>query len=360
MLNTVDLFAGPGGITCGFKMAGEYRSLFAVEFNQQAADTYEINHIEVPLIRKDIRRIKKEEILNLLDGQKVDIVLGGPPCEGFSMAGKRDPEDKRNTLFWQLLRISNIVKSRAIMMENVPGLLSLQKGKVFQEVLRAFRDEGYNTDDVILNSRDFGVPQVRKRLFIFAFRGKNPEYLIKSLKKTKKNTVTSGEALSDLPALNPGEEKKVYAGPPENSFQKLLRKNSKYLQSHKAVNHRKYMIERFSYIKKGNGMKEAWEMMPERVKPDKLYAARCRRLDPDKPSYTITSHCLDEIIHPYENRAISPREAARLQSFPDKYKFIGKYVVFHSDEEQDRYEQIGDAVPPLLAKGIAEKLKKFL
>ena len=107
-------------------------------------------------------------------------------------------------------------------------------------------------------------------------------------------------------------------------------------------------------------MEEAWDRMPEHVRPKKLYAARCRRLDPEKPSYTITSHCLDEIIHQYENRAISPREAARLQSFPDRYLFVGKYVVFHSAPEQDRYEQIGDAVPPLLAKGIADKLKKFL
>ena len=201
---------------------------------------------------------------------------------------------------------------------------------------------------------------MRKRLFIFAFKDKDPSIIIDQLKKVKKKIVTSGEAISDLPPLDPGEEKKIYTSPPENNFQMLMRKGSKYLQSHKAVNHRKYMIERFSYIKKGNGMKHAWDNMPDHVRPRRLYAARCRRLDPEKPSYTITSHCLDEIIHPYKNRAISPREAARLQSFPDRYLFIGKYVVFHSAPEQDRYEQIGDAVPPLLAKGIAEKLKRFI
>ncbi|MFC2161625.1 DNA cytosine methyltransferase [Acidobacteriota bacterium] len=360
MLNTIDLFSGPGGITLGFKDARDFQCLFAVENNQQAAETFEINHLGIPVFRKDIRRIKEEEIISTLAGRKVDIVLGGPPCEGFSMAGKRNPEDKRNTLFWQMLVISKIAKVEAIMMENVPGLLSMKSGETFRNILHAFHEFGYRTSYTILDSSDFGIPQKRKRLFIFAFKNIDPNPLVEELDQITKSRVTCWEALSDLPSLGPGEEKKHYEKSPENNYQEDMRKNAKFLQSHKAVNHRKYMIERFSYIKPGFGMKEAWERMPESIKPKRLYAARCRRLDPEKSSYTVTSHCLDELIHPFQDRAITPREAARLQSFPDNYLFTGKYVVFHSSVEQDRYEQIGDAVPPYLAKEIAIRLKTFL
>lgn len=356
-LKTLDLFSGCGGLTLGFKLAG-FESQLAVEFVKEAAETFKTN-LGTEVIVKDIRKVSNREISSKLK-TKIDLIAGGPPCEGFSNAGKRNPLDKRNLLYREILRIARYLKPKIILMENVPALLTMKNGDVINDIRKGLLRIGYQSDFVTLNSADFGVPQNRRRLFIIATKDNNYKRIISDLKKKKAKKLTSVyDAISDLPSLNPGQQETNYFSKPIARYQIKMRKHSKELLNHKAVKHRQEIIERYKYIKPGSGIKEAWQTIPQQFRPKALYAARGRRLHYLNPSYTVTSHCLDELIHPEQNRAITPREAARLQSFPDWYRFLGKYVVFHGSHEQDQYEQIGDAVPPLMAEGIAKVIKRY-
>ena len=361
------------------------------------------------LIHGDIREVKKDLIKKILkerfDTDTVDIVSGGAPCESFSMAGDRKEEDYRNHLFLNIIRIAKEVDSKIIFFENVKGLFSKKidgvPGKMYQAVCDEFEKKdkegyGYNLvsrdkDKVLLLAADYGVPQKRERVFLVSLNNKYPDLKFSYPEhthgdKTWKKHMTVADALYDLPVLSSGEESILYDyslnivkddkilefleimrgvrfhAPEHISFKPT------FLSYHKSVNHRDNILKRMSLIKQGETMIDAsermkknhtWEEFKEYF-PKKLYAARNRRLDENQPSFTVTSHCLDEMIHPKEDRALTPREAARLQSFPDWYIFEGPYVKFHSDPEQDKYEQIGDAIPPLLAYNLGLELVKSL
>lgn len=384
----IDLFSGAGGLTLGFRLAG-YKPLLAIDMNHEAMLTYRRNNPDVVAIEDDIHRVDVEKtldmIVNRFGDDTVDVIVAGPPCEGFSIAGERDPNDPRNRLFEELIRFVKAIKPKVVVMENVRGLLSMKDPNgtlVVHRILRSFKDVGYRVSYKVLNAADYGVPQIRERVFFIATRLNVPILFPKpthapinmSAKKTLdtylgrdhfenlKPYVTVWEAIGDLPPVAPGEEKTVYEMEPFTDYQRWVRQGvpKDGLRNHRAVKHKAYMIERFKYIPPGKGLKDVWDKMPSHLRPRKLYAARCRRLDPHRPAFTVTSHCLDEMIHPYQHRAITPREAARLQSFPDWYVFEGPLVTFHGDPHQDQYEQIGDAVPPLLAKAVAEAVKKML
>ncbi|WP_318509117.1 DNA (cytosine-5-)-methyltransferase [Bacillus sp. T3] len=358
------------------------------------------------LIHGDINKVSNELIMKLLTerfGTKtVDIVTGGAPCESFSMAGKRAHEDDRDELFLNILRISRFVKSKMIMFENVKGLLS-KKNKdesIFENICDEFeandRETNYflasrNPKEVLLKASDYGVPQNRERVFLVAIR-QDLNAIYSYPEKTHGSDkifpyVTVGNALLDLPQINAGEENNEYKFSLSDKNLEIQQKeflfqmrgltlgtpqhlsdNENILSSHRAVNHREKMIKRMELIRQGESMKTAAERLilegkedlRKDVFPAKLYGARNRRLKEDNPSFTVTSHCLDEMIHPLKDRGLTPREAARLQSFPDWYVFEGPYVKFHSDPEQDQYEQIGDAIPPLLAFALAKEVVKTL
>jgi DNA (cytosine-5)-methyltransferase 1 len=369
-----DLFSGCGGLTEGLKQAG-FQVLFAIEVNHECCETYRWNHREVVLIERDIHKVDEEDVLDMLkdtfDVETVDLLAGGPPCEGFSIAGLRDPDDPRNRLFEEFMRFLKALRPKWFIIENVPGLISMERGKVLERVLKEIREAGYSVCYKILNAADYGVPQIRERVFIVGTNTGCPITFPSpthaplhqgqvALGDSLKPYVTVWEAISDLPPLEPGEEKNEYATPPQNDYQRLMREGagSQGLRNHRAVRHREYMVERFKLIPQGGNMKDLPPI--PKVRPRKIYAARCRRLRADAPSYTVTAHCLDELIHPFQHRAITPREAARLQSFPDRYVFFGPLAKFHSDPRQDQYEQIGDAVPPLLARAIALEIAKHL
>ncbi|WP_235848891.1 MULTISPECIES: DNA cytosine methyltransferase [Bacillaceae] len=350
------------------------------------------------LIHGDITKVTNELIKKILNKrfnlERVDIVTGGAPCESFSMAGKRKEDDERNNLFLNLVRIAKFVDSHMILFENVKGLLSKKlngiSGQMFELICDeietpdiesgvSFKLASRSKDKVLLNSSHYGIPQSRERVFLI---GVNTKYAVQFEYPIKKHgidgdfpLVTVGDAILDLPQIKSGEEASKYefninniSEPHRLDFIKKMRGISlnipshlsydyNVLHNHKAVNHRQKMVERMSYIRQGEGMKHAADRiiaqgnteLRNEIFPKKLYSARNRRLKMDHPSFTVTSHCLDEMVHPTENRGLTPREVARLQSFPDWYSFQGPYVKFHSDPEQDKYEQIGDAIPPLLA-----------
>ena len=445
-LTSIDLFAGPGGLATGFKWAG-ILPLIAVEWTSTTAQTYSQNHnadilelnryylskgkldksylegfcIESDksiLIHGDINLVSTNLIVQLLTKrfgidckeETIDIVSGGAPCESFSLAGTRTIGDDRDELFGNISRIARAVKSKSILFENVKGLFSKKskegkRGAIFQYICDTFeRGNQYklasrDPNIILLKACDYGVPQLRERLFLIALRRdiaklSNFEYPVPNFGPNKKHPyVTVKDALMDLPKVESGEEIDTYK-PPTNFhsalqewYVKLMRGyllpqiNSTVpihlrkvfdkratLSLHKGPGHVKRKMELLELIPPRSSMRTVYEELEKENKidtyrhlfPNTIYGSRNRRLLEDQPSYTITSHCLDEMLHPYLNRAITPREAARLQSFPDWYEFAGPYVQFHGSKEEDKYEQVGDAIPPLLAYAIGLQFIKCL
>lgn len=371
----IDCFSGPGGICAGFKAAG-IRTIIAIEHIKSCVDTYSANHPEVSVIHKDIRDVTSDELLPLVPDAGIDIVTSGMPCETFSTAGNtsRSFYDERQFLFREGIRIARHVNARMILFENVPAITSKRTGRNSGELVvdvleRELDAAGYaNRERFILNASDFGVPQRRKRFFILAARDANTKLCAP---KTEFDTkVTVSQALAGLPDIIPNtkEEGKLYTRK-SSAYSELMRDEIFWKTGDGAtasvsyqtpMKHRACTLERFALIEQGECLKDLFdrytgderaELQAKRILPKKWYIQRNYRLVPDDTSPTVTSHCLDEIIHPYKNRALTVRECARLQSFPDCYDFVGgPFIVPHINREvQDKYEQIGDAVPPLLA-----------
>lgn len=366
------------------------------------------------LIHGDVTKVTNELIKSILmrrfEIEHIDIVTGGAPCESFSMAGSRSEEDERNTLFLNVIRIARLTNSKMFLFENVKGLFSKksnsQTGKMYEDICDEFESVNHpsgvsyslasrDKKTVLLNALNYGVPQARERIILVGVNNEHNssfQYPIKTHGPDKEyDYVTVGEALSALPTIKSGEGAEIQPSSFNNflttissagmNFLSIMQgqveehetlPHSKFDNSivtfHKAVNHSKKMLGRMKLIESGEGMVKAARRLNDEGKeelvktffPNKLYAARNRRLELDKPSFTVTSHCLDEMIHPTEDRGITPREAARLQSFPDWYYIAGPYVKFHSDPEQDKYEQIGDAIPPLLAYALGMEVRNTL
>lgn len=447
-LVSIDLFSGPGGLCTGFKWAG-ILPLIAVEWTDTTVETYSVSHNAAVLelskykngdtvdeeylkqfmqessqsvvIHGDINLVSSEMIKQLLlyrygidsVNETVDIVSGGAPCESFSIAGTRTANDERDDLFSNILRISRTVHSKMILFENVKGLFSKAKdgvkGAIFEYICDSFEDPeasvvyrlvSRNPNEILLRACDYGVPQLRERLFLVGIRsdleGVYFDYPEKEFgPSTGKPYISSGEAILDLPIVESGEESTFYTKPKEyeNEDHKrfisimrgeysdiemhayvpkhLLEKGlfgETSLSVHKGPGHVKRKLELLSLIKENESMKSTFAKLVESGEieqyrdlfPRTIYGSRNRRLIKTEPSFTVTSHCLDEILHPFLDRAITPREAARLQSFPDWYYFAGPYVQFHGSKVQDKYEQIGDAIPPLLAYAIGKEFVKSL
>jgi len=376
------------------------------------------------LIHGDINLVDSNMIRELLfaryginsEDETVDIVSGGAPCESFSMAGTRTLGDERDDLFSNIVRISRTVNTKAILFENVKGMFSKRnakgkKGAIFKYICDTFEDEtvapsyrlaSRKQEEILLRACDYGVPQARERLFLVGIRRDLENVVFTYPKKThgpdcENPFVTVKDAISDLPIVGMGEGGDVgeYIFPTEfesenqEKFVSIMRGqyndedinstvprhllennifNANNVSSHKGPGHIKRKQELLALIPEGSSMKATFQHLTDtnqidryrKLFPKVIYGSRNRRLLWNEPSFTVTSHCLDEILHPVLNRAITPREAARLQSFPDWYQFAGPYVQFHGSKEQDKYEQIGDAIPPLLACAIAKQFVKCL
>jgi DNA (cytosine-5)-methyltransferase 1 len=387
-LRVLDTFAGAGGFSLGFEMAGA-EVIGAIECDSWACETFQTNHPSSTVIQGDITKVSDQTLLKAF-GKKVDIILGGPPCQGFSICNKNsgDPSDPKNSLFIEFLRIGRLFKPKIMIMENVPNLIKAKtkSGELVINIIVASLEEmGYKVHYKILEATDFGVPQIRKRLFVIAtsksIKNLFPEktHYIAS-KNTQlefglKQCPTLWDAISDLPQIEArqGSEVMGYATKPQNAFQRMLRGNSKELHNHKAMNHSKRLVERFASMQCGDSTSDvADHLRPlkrnSKETSDKVYDQNNRRMYPDRPCHTVPASFYANFVHPSLNRNFTAREGARIQSFPDSYVFKGKpTIVSHKllqregrEEEKHlcQYNQIGNAVPPLLAKAIAENLFK--
>ena len=374
-LTHIDCFSGPGGFCTGLHAAG-FKTLIAIEYIKSCVDTYSANHPEVHVIHSDIRKVTEDQILPYIPAEGVDLVTSGMPCETFSTAGNssRAAYDDRQYLFREGIRIAKIANARMILFENVPMITTKRVAKDSKKlILDVLKEElieaGYgNFKQFIIDAEKYGVPQKRKRFFILA--SKNPNDEIAPPIETTKKDVTVEEAFCDIPPVeaNTWTENPVYLPGKESDYTKLMKNDSfwhrktktRKLLNHLPMNHRSYIIERFHILKQGEGLKGLFarldsdtlkELQERKVVPKVVYVKRNYRLKWDEASPTVTSHALDEFVHPEQDRALTVRECARLQSFPDSYDFVGgPYLVAHDDRtQQDKYEQIGDAVPPLVA-----------
>ena len=366
-LTSIDLFSGCGGLTKGFSMAG-VRSIFASDIDENAAKTFCRNFPDTPFLCKSITDIEKNEVDELLEGKVPDIIIGGPPCQGFSLANKRRnkiKDDPRNKLFYGFVKFINWYSPKAFVMENVKGLLSMQNGEVIKTIVEEFRNAGecgYNVAYKVLIASDYGVPQNRERVILIGYRKDlnilphHPEpYELDHL-------VTVDEAIGDLPQIGAGQGTEVqeYPQEPQNDYQRLMRANSRYVLNHVAMKHTPRLVARFEAIKPGQDLLDVWEThgalkrgAPGEKSTIKFHQNN-QRLFGDRPAPTIAASFQSNFIHPHLNRNFTAREGARLQSFPDDFIFEGMRTKMSWEKGLSQYQQIGNAVPVLMAKAIGE------
>ncbi|HEV8416062.1 MAG TPA: DNA cytosine methyltransferase [Bryobacteraceae bacterium] len=393
-LIAADFFAGAGGLSLGFGRAG-FRMAFANELCEEYANTYEQNHQGTTIFRADIRALSAKQVFRTtgLARNEVDVLIGGPPCQGFSInAPTRDIEDERNQLFRHYGRlVLEGLRPKVIVMENVPGMLSLDRGRFVKAIYRLFESAGYRMQHMVLCAAHHGVPQERWRLFFIGtilnkpitfpepthyapvranFTGgrhltwlpmiSNGVRLPSLFDQFLKPFTTVQDAISDLPPLgiNDGNEESKYTRRARTPYQELMREHSTLLTNHVAGALSPQNLQRLQYIPAGG----SWRDIPHRFLPKGMQRARRSdhtrrygRLDPQGLSGTILTKCdphWGTFFHYDQNRTLTVREAARLQSFPDHYRFTGS--------RGSQYEQVGNAVPPLLAQTIAEHIKASL
>lgn len=370
-MNIIDLFAGCGGLSLGFEMEGFHISL-AIEKDEWAAETYKKNHPATNVIVGDITQITNLDSL-LSKNVIVDGIIGGPPCQGFSLSGNRDKNDPRNSLFIDFVRFVKFFKPKFFVMENVTGILSMKTREntlVKDLILEEYDKAGYNVKICKLNAAEYGVPQTRIRVVFIGIRkdlpfnedklGPKPIY-------SEDKQITIEQAIMDLPQINSGEgkEEMQYTCKPQNDYQKWARKNSKKVFNHVAMRHTQRLIERFENIKFGQSVADVEDRHKQRKRGDsskisgKTFSQNNMRPYPNRPSPTIPASFQSNFIHPYINRNYTAREGARLQSFPDNYIFCGKRTTMSWEKNLSQYQQIGNAVPPLLAKAIAKNLSNY-
>lgn len=345
-LTAIDIFSGAGGMSTGAVMCG-IKILAAVEYDKHAVETFKANHPKTEMIPKDICQVTFDDKY-----KNPFILFGGPPCQGFSTSNTktRNNENTNNSLFYEYIKQVKELTPEWFVFENVEGITSFEKGTVVQKLEEEFKKIGYKTKWKVLTASDYGVPQNRSRFFMignrlnidFVFPGKH------------NNIVTVQDALGDLPSLNNGDsyEYLEYKDIHLSSYAKLMRgKCEKVSQSYVSKN-QNYVLERYMHIKPG----ENWKAIPEELMTNYKDTKNChsgiyKRLDPSNPSVVIANYRKNMLIHPFENRGLSVREAARIQSFPDSFIFKGNLSF--------QQQQIGNAVPPLLAKAVFKQIIKL-
>ncbi|MFC1548704.1 DNA cytosine methyltransferase [Candidatus Omnitrophota bacterium] len=407
----IDLFAGAGGITEGFKWAG-FDVLASLEWDHDACETHRANHPDTAVIEGDITKAStKAALTKAVNGREVDIIVGGPPCQGFSLVGTRLGtnkklgsfiDDPRNVLYKEFIKIVKKHNPKIFIMENVPGLFSYKKGLVREQIIRDFRRIGYDVNVDVLNAADYGVPQLRKRVIFMGNRmdisnrypkkthynpnegNKNrtgyttPEFFEGELEdcRGKSPCKNLSEAISDLPFLRAGEgvnERVDYASQDAGNYQQLMRGPSQFIEgynenikrghdnlggvfNHQCRNHNDFDIRRYEALPEGGIFVDLPHELRNGEMPEH-FKDKYRKLHSQKPSYTIVAHLYKDgnaFVHPdkKQGRTLTVREAARIQSFPDDF--------FFCKSRTSQFKQVGNAVPPLLAYHIALSIKDML
>lgn len=370
-----DLFSGTGGFSKGFCNYDEkYELAFAIDILKVAAQTTKANHKGAFVVADDIRNVLPSRVNESLKDKGIkglDLIIGGPPCQGFSsirpFRSKTD-EDPRNTLFEEFARYINYFHPKAFVLENVVGITTHENGNTLERMQELFHQIGYATDWRILNTANFGIPQKRERFILIGiekgsklefpvpthvFEGKTigskqKDRLITLQSNDSPSALTVMDAIEDLPAIRSGDEADYYCEPKSN-YQVQRRKDSTKLSLHEATKHSEKMLE----IIKHSGSSIS-SIPPHLITSG--FSTCYSRLEPDEPANTITVNFVhpasNKCIHPYQDRALTPREGARLQGFDDSYIFCGNRAQI--------VKQIGNAVPPLLGKAIASAFSKIL
>lgn len=349
----LDLFCGAGGLSWGLHKNQNFKTMVALDFDKNAANTFKKNMPTAEVVVGDITdKDTKDKVIKLAKENKVNMIVGGPPCQGYSIKGKKlGLADPRNFLFREYLNIVKDIQPDVFVIENVKGLLISTNGWFRNKIVQSIENLGYHVEYGLLNASDFGVPQARERaIFICA---KEKAIPLPNPTITKKTTVR--EAISDLSYLNSGEGEfeQEYRFAPQSEYQKMMRKNGmRLLYNHKASNHKEVAIEKLKLIPPEQGK----EFLPKEMLGKQKFKTTWGRLKWDEVSPTIDTR-FDASSngtnnHPYLHRSITPREAARIQSFDDEFIFYGSKVYVR--------KQVGNAVPPLLAKAIADQIEKIL
>jgi DNA (cytosine-5)-methyltransferase 1 len=338
----IDLFCGCGGLSYGFIEAG-YEVVLGIDNWLDAVTTFEHNHKGSKALVTDLFNETPKEISKKTGIKKADIIIGGPPCQGFSIAGKRIVDDERNKLYKSFVSFVEFYNPQVFLMENVPNIVSMGKGVVRNNIIEDFEKLGYNVVYKVLLASEFGVPQNRKRAFFIGTKGKNT-FKFPEIKNPE--IVSSIEAISDLPEKSISDGAK-YPLKVKSEYQEKMRKGSKGLFNHQITIHNDKTIEIISMVPDGGNYKN----LPEHLHKTRNVNIAWTRLNSKKPSFTIdTGH--RHHFHYKFNRVPTVRESARIQSFPDIFIFLGS--------KTSQYKQVGNAVPPLLAEVLAKSLKKHL
>lgn len=324
-LKYIDLFSGAGGFSLGFNNEG-FENVFSIDIEPSFCKTYKYNFSNHNLIEKDICTLSDAAIKSLKAFKEIDVVIGGPPCQGFSIAGnigRKFVDDPRNRLFKEFVRVVKVVKPKFFVMENVARLFTHNKGQTKNEIIKDFEELGYYVSCSILNAADYGVPQVRKRvIFIGSLTNKNIEFPQKVVEKY----VSVKEALSEYPKLKSGEESLI--------------------PNHIAMSHSEQMLTKMKYVSDGGDRSE----IPVKLRPKTGDVRKYIKYASDKPSVCVTGD-MRKIFHYEQNRALTVRELAKLQSFPDDFIFKGTRI--------SQQQQVGNSVPPKMAEAIAKVIVKM-
>ncbi len=339
----LDLFCGCGGLSLGFEKAG-FDIALGIDVWNDAIKTYNRNHLESVGVCKDIHELTEDYLKDLAKKENVVGVIGGPPCQGYSTVGTRDIRDPRNHLYLEYCRVVEAINPQFFVIENVKGLLTLNKGMFKEDIISRFSKLGYKVAYKVLNASDYGVPQNRQRVFFVGL--KEGEFEFPQEKDFKVSTL---EALGDLPSLE-YEDFDVYSYdeyPSKTTYQNLMRKDSLGIYNHNKTQHTEQTKNIIGMIKDGGRISD----LPQEYWGIRKYNKAFQRMNSKEPSHTIdTGH--RNYFHYSENRVPSVRECARIQSFPDTFIFEGS--------KTSQYKQVGNAVPPLLAQEIATRIMKYL
>lgn len=353
--SVVDLFCGAGGLSKGFMDAG-FDVKLGIDWDDAALVTFGKNHgdaeaLKLNLFDLDNVKVIKEKLTEK-NVEQLDVLIGGPPCQGFSLAGNRIESDERNTLYKAMVKTAELLKPRVVLLENVPGMLKLYEGKVKDKIFEDFENLGYTMNVKVLYAPQYGIPQIRRRAIFVGLLNSNKTFEYPLPYLTEEQYITCEEAISDLPSLEGDEDYsptkvREYVTEPKTDYQKKMRGKCKFVFNHTPTKHAQKTIDHIKLVPDGGKYTD----LPPELSKNFKYHESLHRYSSKKPSLTIDTGHRTHFHYKY-NRIPTVRENARLQSFPDDFIFYGN--------KQQQYKQVGNAVPPLLGNAVAKEIKIYL